>query len=278
MKMSEAIKNRYDFVLLYDVKDGNPNGDPDADNQPRVDPETEHGLITDVCLKRKVRNYIQTAYAEEEGMEIYVRDGSILNVQHERAGRDKSTEDARTWMCRNFFDIRTFGAVMSTGERNCGQVRGPIQMTFGRSIDPVIISGHTITRCAVTTEKEAAGRDKNQTMGRKYTIPYALYRTHGFISPALAAKTGFSEDDLSKFWMSLANMFDTDRSAARGLMSTCKVIVFKHDSYLGNASASSLFNRVTVAQVNSPAREFSDYIVTINSSDLPRGVTLQSLV
>lgn len=274
--MNEVIKNRYDFVLLFDVTDGNPNGDPDADNQPRVDPETEHGLVSDVCLKRKVRNYIQTAFPEEPGMEIYVRDGSILNQQHERAGKG-TTEDAQSWMCKNFYDVRTFGAVMSTGDRNCGQVRGPIQMTFGRSIDPIVILNHTITRCAVTTEAEASGREKNQTMGRKYTVPYALYRTHGFISPALAAKTGFSEDDLSKFWMSLTNMFDTDRSAARGMMSTCDLIVFKHNSHLGNVSASSLFSRVSVVRKTNIARSSADYEISVNMDSLSPNIQIERI-
>ncbi len=284
--MSEAIKNRYEFVLLFDVKDGNPNGDPDAGNLPRIDPETGHGLVTDVCLKRKVRNYVGLVHGEQPPYEIYVKEKAVLNRQHERAyqaiGEDisesksgrkgENVDAARAWMCKNFFDVRTFGAVMSTGV-NCGQVRGPVQFGFGRSVERIFTGEHSITRMAVATEAEAEkqGGD-NRTMGRKFTVPYGLYRVHGFISAPLARQTGFSEDDLKLFWNSLLNMFDHDRSAARGEMSARKLIVFKHDSELGNAPASKLFDLVTVEKNcgDAPPRSFADYTVTVVSA--PDGV------
>jgi len=284
--MSNAIKNRYDFVLLFDVQDGNPNGDPDAGNLPRVDAETGQGLVTDVCIKRKVRNYVGLKYGEQPPYEIYVKEKAVLNQTHERAYKEcelkpvskklpKDIEDAKRvtgFMCKNFFDIRTFGAVMST-EVNCGQVRGPVQMTFARSYDLVETSEHTITRMAVTNEKDI---EKERTMGRKFTIPYGLYCAHGFISAPLAAQTGFSEDDLALLWESLNNMFEHDRSAARGLMSTRKLVVFKHESNMGNAPAHALFERVqaTLKDSVTAPRSFADYDVKVDSVNLPNGVSI----
>ena len=288
-----SLANRYDFVLLFDVKDGNPNGDPDAGNLPRLDAETGHGLVTDVALKRKVRNFVGLVKGELPPHEIYVKEKAILNNQHKRAyigigredllaGDDKkrkggdAVDDARTWMCRNFYDVRTFGAVMSTGI-NCGQVRGPIQLTFARSVDPIVASEHSITRMAVATEAEAEKQDgDNRTMGRKHTVPYGLYRAHGFVSAFLAKQTGFSEDDLALFWQALSQMFEHDRSAARGEMTTRGLYVFKHDSELGNAPAHALFERVQVKRkdgVDVP-RAFGDYAVNVAADDLPSGVTL----
>lgn len=292
-----AIQNRYDFVLLFDVKDGNPNGDPDAGNLPRVDAETGRGLVTDVCLKRKVRNYVGMVKEEKPPFEIYVKEKAILNKQHERAyegigagdllkgeekkrkGGDK-VDEARAWMCKNFYDVRTFGAVMSTGI-NCGQVRGPVQLTFARSVDPIVAQEHSITRMAVATEAEAEkqGGD-NRTMGRKHTVPYGLYVAHGFVSSHLAAQTNFSDDDLNLLWESLANMFEHDRSAARGEMATRGLYVFKHDSQLGNAHAHSLFARVEPklkVGVTVP-RDFTDYTVKITDHEWPKGVTLERKV
>lgn len=276
-----SLNHRYDFVLLFDVKDGNPNGDPDAGNLPRLDAETGHGLVTDVCLKRKVRNYVGMAHGEQPPFEIYVKEKAVLNKQHERAyvaigkadllkGDDKkrkggdAVDEARQWMCKNFYDVRTFGAVMGLGV-NCGQVRGPVQLTFARSISPVVALEHSITRMAVATEAEAEkqGGD-NRTMGRKFTVPYGLYRAHGFVSAHLANQTGFSEEDLALLWASLVNMFDHDRSAARGEMSTRGLYVFKHEGVLGDAPAHSLFDLVEVKQ-NDPAataRAFSDFAVS----------------
>lgn len=292
-----AIQNRYDFVLLFDVKDGNPNGDPDAGNLPRVDAETGSGLVTDVSLKRKVRNYVGMVKKEQPPFEIYVKEKAILNKQHERAyeaigagdllksedkkrkGGDKVNE-ARAWMCKNFFDVRTFGAVMSTGV-NCGQVRGPVQLTFARSVDPIVSQEHSITRMAVATEEEAEKQDgDNRTMGRKHTVPYGLYVAHGFISSHLAAQTNFSDDDLKLLWESLANMFEHDRSAARGEMATRGLYVFKHESELGNTHAHSLFARIQPKLKNgsSVPRNFNDYDVSVISTDMPKGVTLNRLV
>ncbi len=256
------IENRYDFVYLFDVKDGNPNGDPDAGNLPRVDAETGNGLVTDVCLKRKVRNYVQLAKENENGYDIFVKEKAILNeaIKAASENREKNVKEqvneARKRMCTKFFDIRTFGAVLSTGA-NAGQVRGPVQLTFARSIDQVVSSEHSITRMAVATEKEAEkqGGD-NRTMGRKFTIPYGLYRCHGFISAPLAAQTGFSREDLELFWEALQNMFEHDRSAARGLMSAQKLIVFEHSSPMGNKPAQELFDRVRVERKN--GRSYSD--------------------
>ena len=283
--MSE-LKNRFDFVYIFDVKDGNPNGDPDAGNLPRVDAETGMGLVTDVCLKRKVRNYVQTAKGLSDGYDIFIKEKAVLNTLIDKAHDDSAvkaatdkTEAARMFMCKNYYDIRTFGAVMSTG-KNAGQVRGAIQLTFARSVDTIATAEHSITRMAVATEKEAEkqGGD-NRTMGRKATVPYGLYVCHGFISANLAQQTGFSEEDLLLFWDALKNMFDIDRSAARGLMSAQKLIVFKHDSVLGNAPANKLFDLVKVERVCDGApRSFNDYTVTIDMVGLPANVTVQELI
>jgi CRISPR-associated protein Csd2 len=283
------ITNRYDFVYLFDVQDGNPNGDPDAGNLPRIDAETGMGLVTDVCLKRKVRNYVQCLKANDAGYDIFIKEKAVLNTLIDEAHEDPKvkdlkagdkTEAARRFMCGKYYDVRTFGAVMSTG-KNAGQVRGPIQLTFARSISPITALEHSITRMAVATEKEAEKQSgDNRTMGRKSTVPYGLYLCHGFVSANLAGQTGFGEEDLQLFWEALRNMFDNDRSAARGLMSARKLIVFKHDSALGNAPANTLFDRVSVEQKNPsvPPRAFSDYTVTINNDSLPAGVTLEELL
>ncbi len=293
-----SIQNRYDFVLLFDVKDGNPNGDPDAGNLPRVDAETGKGLVTDVCLKRKVRNFVGLVKEEQPPFEIYVKEKAILNDQHRRAyegigradlieedgkkGRKggDAVDDARTWMCKNFYDVRTFGAVMSTGI-NCGQVRGPVQLTFARSVDPVISQEHSITRMAVATRAEAEKQEgDNRTMGRKFTVPYGLYVAHGFVSAHLADQTGFGEEDLELLWQALINMFEHDRSAARGEMATRGLYVFRHESRLGSAPAYSLFERVKIERKEgvSVPREFSDYDVTLYGDDLPAGVTVERMV
>lgn len=279
-----TINNRYDFVLLFDVKDGNPNGDPDAGNLPRVDPETGNGLVTDVCLKRKVRNYVQLVN-KGVGYDIFIKEKGVLNNLIAEAFKDdgvkskekgEKTEAARQVMCRKFYDVRTFGAVMSTGE-NAGQVRGPVQLTFARSIDQVVPLEYSITRMAVTTEAEAEKQQgDNRTMGRKFTIPYGLYRCHGFISAPFAAQTGFKEDDLKLFWDALLMMFEHDHSAARGQMATRKLVVFKHDSAMGNHPSHVLFDKVKVEVKQKPARDFSDYAVTVPAqSDMPQGVTLE---
>jgi CRISPR-associated protein Csd2 len=286
-----ALENRYDFVLLFDVKDGNPNGDPDAGNLPRIDAETGRGLVTDVCIKRKVRNFVGLVTEMKPPFDIYVKERAILNQQHERAyeaigaaellkkGDDKKrkggdkVDEARAWMCRNFYDVRTFGAVMSTGV-NCGQVRGPVQLTFGRSVDPIVALEHSITRMAVATEAEAEkqGGD-NRTMGRKHTVPYALYRSHGFVSAHLAGQTGFSEDDLDLFWRALSDMYEHDRSAARGEMATRGLYVFKHESKLGNAHAHGLFERLAVSRNtgDAPPRDFGAYSVVFDGKTLAAG-------
>ncbi|MBS1942423.1 MAG: type I-C CRISPR-associated protein Cas7/Csd2 [Bacteroidetes bacterium] len=292
-----SLNNRYDFVLLFDVKDGNPNGDPDAGNLPRLDAETGHGLVTDVSLKRKVRNYVGLVKGEQPPYEIYVKEKAILNKTHERAyeaigvkidgdgdkkkrkGGGDDVNNARNWMCKNFFDVRTFGAVMSTGV-NCGQVRGPVQMTFGRSIDPIVALEHSITRMAVATEAEAEKQEgDNRTMGRKHTVPYGIYRSHGFVSSFLAKQTGFGEADLKLLWDALQMMFEQDRSAARGQMATRGLYVFQHDSELGNAHAHDLFNRITVRRKagEEVARDFSDYEVLVNENNMPQGVKLLKL-
>jgi CRISPR-associated protein Csd2 len=363
--MNTPITNRYDFMLVFDVKDGNPNGDPDAGNLPRMDAETGQGLVTDVCLKRKVRNYVQLTKGSETGYDIYVKEKAVLGRAHteafksleinvgqesrktipaslsvsfddvdlceglsitEQEGETKElivapdadkneikawlkdaefskeakkfvadvlkeakarkptaeeTEKGRGWMCAHFFDIRTFGAVMSLKSApNCGQVRGPIQLTFGRSVDPVVTMEHSITRMAVATEAEAEKQSgDNRTMGRKNTIPYGVYVAYGFVSPALAAQTGFSDDDLNIFWKSLTEMFEHDHSAARGMMATQKLIVFKHDSALGNAHAHKLFGRVKIElkDKSKPARDFSDYAISIDQASLPEGIQVVEL-
>jgi CRISPR-associated protein Csd2 len=290
--MSTPIRNRYDFMLVFDVKDGNPNGDPDAGNLPRVDAETGQGLVTDVCLKRKVRNYVQLTKGTETGYDIYIKEKAVLIRAHEEAykaigaeellkgdekkrkGSGDKVEEARMYMCKTFFDIRTFGAVMSLGV-NCGQVRGPVQLTFGRSIDPVVTLEHSITRMAVATEAEAEKQSgDNRTMGRKNTVPYGVYVAYGFISPALAAQTGFSEEDLDVFWKALTEMFEHDHSAARGMMATQKLIVFKHATALGNAHSNDLFKAVKIAKKESVEvpRDFAAYDVTVPTKDAFPGV------
>lgn len=280
-----TVNNRIDFVYIFDVQDGNPNGDPDAGNLPRVDPETGKGLVTDVCLKRKVRNYVQVEKGCIAGYDIFIKEKAVLNNLIDSSHEHKSvkskedgdkTSAARSIMCNKYYDVRTFGAVMSTG-KNAGQVRGPIQFTFARSVDAITSLDHSITRMAVATEKEAQKQSgDNRTMGRKSTVPYGLYVCHGFISANLAKDTGFGSDDLELFYQSLANMFDCDRSAARGLMSAQKLILFVHNSELGNAPANKLFDRVTIRRnsMNVP-RCFSDYTIELNLESLPAGVTVE---
>lgn len=315
-----ALSQRHDFVLIFDVTNGNPNGDPDAGNLPRLDPETNHGLVSDVSLKRKIRNYVELAQEGQAGKHIYVQEGSILNEKHRQAyialrpDDAKASKDAklnpkddaeaiklRDWMCANFFDVRTFGAVMSTGI-NCGQVKGPVQMTFASSVEPIMPVEITVTRMAATNEAEkkktAEGDDSdqrsdNRTMGRKHIVPYGLYVAHGFISAKFAQRTGFSEGDLDLLFEALKNMFEHDRSAARGEMTTRKLIVFRHDNALGNAPAHRLFDRVTISRnvdgearaLNDkglgnlpPARKFSDYLVSVNTDSLPAGVEVLDMI
>jgi len=285
-----TIANRYEFVLLFDVENGNPNGDPDAGNTPRVDPETGHGLVTDVCLKRKIRNHVALAKEAQAGFHIYIQEKSILNETNEKAYKayelkpeskklPKNIEDAQKitgWMCTNFFDIRAFGAVMTT-DVNCGQVRGPVQIAFAKSVEPIFAQEISITRMAVTTKAEAEKQQgDNRTMGRKHIVPYGLYVAHGFISAPLAEKTGFSEDDLKVLWEAMTNMFEHDRSAARGMMSSRKLFVFKHDNKMGNAPAHQLFDLIKIersAGSNGPARSFKDYTVSVGA--VPIGVTLE---
>ena len=278
------------FVIFFDVKDGNPNGDPDAGNLPRIDPETGHGLVTDVCLKRKVRNYVQLAKGCAAPFDIFVKEKAVLNSLIEEAHEHESvknkekgekTEAARQFMCSKFYDVRTFGAVMSTG-KNAGQVRGPVQLTFARSIGQIVPLEHSITRMAVATEAEAEKQQgDNRTMGRKYTIPYALYRGHGFVSAPFATQTGFSEPDLELLWQALANMFEHDHSAARGQMAMRRLIVFKHDSALGNAQSSALFDMVQVQpkEGTGVVRDFSQYEIVIpKQSQMPAGVTVMEKI
>ena len=280
------MNNRIGFVYLFEIQNGNPNGDPDAGNLPRVDAETGMGLVTDVCLKRKVRNYVQVSKDLSDGYDIFIKEKAVLNSEIDKAHDDEDvkkakdkTAAARLFMCKNYYDIRTFGAVMSTG-KNAGQVRGPIQFTFARSIDPIATAEHSITRMAVATEKEAEKQNgDNRTMGRKATVPYGLYVCHGFISASLAKQTGFSEEDLELFFEALKNMFDVDRSAARGLMSAQKLIVFRHDSVLGNAPANKLFDLVKIKKNTEAApRSFSDYVVSIDKDSVPNGVTVEELI
>ena len=285
--MTALLENRYEFVLLFDVENGNPNGDPDAGNLPRVDPETGHGLVTDVCLKRKVRNYVELAKAGQEGFNIYVREKAVLSTSRAPAcaavdGKGKNADEkaqlAQQWMCANFFDVRTFGAVMSTKENNCGQVRGPVQFTFASSVDPIMPMEVTITRMAVENEKDSQKQEGgNRTMGRKNIVPYGLYRLMGFVSAPLAKRTGFSSADLELLWEALVNMFEHDHSAARGLMSARKLVIFKHDNELGHAPAHTLFDRVLVTRKdeNAPARAFADYSVSVNKANLPQGVSIE---
>lgn len=310
-----TLANRYDFILVFDVTNGNPNGDPDAGNLPRLDPETNHGLVSDVSLKRKIRNYVELACEGREGFHIYVQEGAILNEKHRQAYKalrpddPKVEKDAklnpkddaeavklRSFMCKNFFDVRTFGAVMSTGI-NAGQVKGPVQLTFASSMEPIVPVEISITRMAATNEAEkkqkAEGDDSNdrtdnRTMGRKHIVPYGLYAAHGFISAKFAERTGFSESDLDLLFEALTTMFEHDRSAARGEMTTRKLIVFKHENPLGNAPAGKLFDLVRIGRnVDGefrtidqrldnlpPARKFSDYIIDIDHENLPAGVEI----
>ena len=305
-----AISNRYEFVIFFDVENGNPNGDPDAGNMPRIDPETGHGIVTDVCLKRKIRNYVETVKEDADGYRIYIKDGVPLNRTDREAGaalgigseleaiQKSSGKDAKTlgaqlkkndpqidakirdWLCGNFFDIRTFGAVMTTfvkGALNCGQVRGPVQLGFARSVDPIVPQDITVTRVAITTEADALKKDTE--FGRKSVVPYGLYRAEGYVSANLARKTtGFSEDDLQLLWQAILNMFEVDHSAARGKMAVRELIVFKHDCELGNAPAYKLFESVHIARKPevSVARAYSDYTVTVDSQ-LPAGVSCERL-
>lgn len=284
--MSDSIKSRYDFVLLFDVLDGNPNGDPDAGNLPRIDPETGHGLVTDVCLKRKIRNRVQLTKAGKPGYDIFIQENAVLNdtiIQTCKglgsAKKGEGIQPRANKMCQTFYDIRTFGAVLTTDAKdnklfyNCGQVRGPIQFTFARSVDPIVTLEHSITRMAVTNVKD---KEKERTMGRKNTVPYGLYKAHGFIVPSFAERTGFTEEDLKVFWDAVKMMFVDDPSAARGTMTVRRIIVFKHASALGDAQAAELFERVKVArkEATKPAREYADYEVTVDEKDLPAGITL----
>lgn len=297
--MSETIKNRYDFIVYFDVENGNPNGDPDAGNMPRVDPEEGYGLVTDVCLKRKIRNYVEAVKGDEPGFDIYIKESIPLNTSDKRAyetlGVDskeikklkkddpKLAQKIRDFMCENYYDIRTFGAVMTTfvsDHLNCGQVRGPVQLTFARSVEPIIPQEVTITRVAITTEEDA--EKKNTEMGRKHIVPYGLYRCEGFVSANLAQKTtGFSEDDLDLLWEAIINMFEIDHSAARGKMAVRELIVFKHDSEFGNAPSYKLFDAVTIKKkegVKNP-RSFADYErAVIDEESIPSGVLVQKLV
>lgn len=294
--MSEAIKNRYEFVVLFDVENGNPNGDPDAGNMPRIDPETGLGIVTDVCLKRKIRNYVQTVKEEQPGFDIYIKDSVPLNVSDRKAfsalGVDEKKlnkkddpeidKKIRDFMCREFYDVRTFGAVMTTFVKaalNCGQVRGPVQIGFARSVDPIVPQEVTITRVAISTEADA--EKKTTEMGRKHVIPYALYRAEGYVSANLARRvTGFSEDDLALLWEAIINMFEHDHSAARGNMAVRELIVFRHDSELGSAPAYKLFETVSIRRrdESAPARKYADYEVAVHTQALPSGVTCTRMV
>lgn len=292
--MDEAIRNRYDFVILFDVENGNPNGDPDAGNMPRIDPETGLGLVTDVCLKRKIRNYVEIVREGEPGYGIYIKDSVPLNRSDARAYEYLGVTDVkkakkddpdldrkiRDFMCRNFYDIRTFGAVMTTFVKaalNCGQVRGPVQLGFARSVDPIVPQEVTITRVAITTEADA--ERKGTEMGRKYIVPYGLYRAEGFVSANLARKTtGFSEDDLALLWQAIIHMFDEDRSAARGKMAVRELIVFRHSGELGDAPAYKLFDAVQVKKTVDVPRRYQDYEVTVDEASIPEGVTCTRMI
>lgn len=313
-----TLQNRYDFVFFFDVSNGNPNGDPDAGNLPRMDPETSQGLVSDVSIKRKIRNFVAEAANGKAGHAIYVEENSILNEQHRKAYRairsddrnvekntklspqnDEEAVKLRNWMCANFFDVRTFGAVMSTGI-NCGQVRGPLQFGFGRSVDPIMPLEISITRMAATNEAEKKkqqegddGRSDNRTMGRKHIVPYGLYRVHGYVNAKLAERTGFSQEDMDLVWSAMSNLYELDRSAARGEMNAQRLIAFRHDSALGNAQAHKLFERVNVYRRYEdqslpvgdkkthnwpPARAFSDYDIRIEGEPLPSGITLEEII
>ncbi len=286
------INNRYDFIYIFDVQDGNPNGDPDAGNLPRMDAVTGEGLVSDVCLKRKIRNYVQVVKECADGYDIFIKEKAVLNNAIEKAHEDErvknakdtdKTDAARDVMCSRYFDVRTFGAVMSTGEKtkNAGQVRGPIQLTFGRSVSPIISQEHSITRMAVTSTKESENQaGGNRTIGRKSTVPYGLYVARGFVSANLAQQTGFSEEDLELVWAALSNMFDCDRSAARGLMSARRLIVFKHNSVLGNAPANKLFDLVSIEQIDKEkaSRSFADYRISIDRENCPANVEIIEII
>lgn len=294
--MSEIIKNRYEFSVLFEVENGNPNGDPDAGNMPRIDAETGYGIVTDVCIKRKIRNYVETLKEDSKGFRIYIKDNVPLSVSdkeaYEHVGIDEKDaqknkgvvdEQIRDYMCSNFYDIRTFGAVMTTfvkAKLNCGQVRGPVQIGFARSIDPIVQQEITITRVAITTEEDA--KKKETEMGRKHIIPYALYRVDGYVSANLARKTTkFAEEDLQLLWDAIINMFECDHSAARGKMSVRELIVFKHESELGNCPAYKLFETISVKkkdEVQGPARAFSDYEISIDEAAIPKGVTMKRMI
>lgn len=282
-----VLDKRYEFVILFDVENGNPNGDPDSGNMPRIDPETGHGIVTDVCIKRKIRNYIEVTKEGQQGFDIYIRNGVVLNNQHMKAYEafnlkpeskklpkdEKIAKELTGYMCKNFFDIRSFGAVMSN-EVNCGQVRGPIQLNFGRSVDPIFSQDLTITRCAVTNLKDL---EKGQTLGRKQIVPYGLYKMEGYISANLAQRvTGFSQEDLEIFWEALINMFEHDHSASRGKMATRKLFIFEHESIFGNAPSHKLFDLINVNRKDKvkPPRSFGDYEIYINQEEIPNGVTL----
>jgi CRISPR-associated protein Csd2 len=284
--MAKIVDKRYEFVLFFDVENGNPNGDPDAGNMPRIDPETSLGLVTDVCLKRKIRNYVELTKDGQEGFDIYVKEGAVLNTQHRKAytalgiepqPKKLASHDLTRFMCANFYDIRTFGAVMTT-EINCGQVRGPVQLNFARSMDPIVQQEITITRVAVTSEKDAERKDRE--MGRKHIVPYGLYRGEGYVSAPLAERTGFSVEDLDLLWEALVNMFDHDRSAARGKMASRNLFVFEHESRIGNAPAYKLFDCIDAVRRDPtiPPRRFDDYEVTVDETALPSGVKLVKLV
>jgi len=275
--MSEPIKNRYDFVFFFDVKDGNPNGDPDQINLPRTDAEDQHGLVTDVCIKRKVRNYVMLEKKMAAKYDIFIRQEQILNKIID-AAQGESIEQRQGSLCEQYYDIRTFGAVLSTGEKGAGTIRGPVQFTFARSEDRIYQAEHSITRCAVTTEEEAKKQEKREfasTFGRKATVPYALYRMHGYISVVDAGKTKFSEDDLKLLWKALINAFENDRAAARGEMNPRKLVIFKHDNHLGNELAGRLFERVTVKKNSELPRGIIDYSILVNKEKLPSGITIQ---
>ncbi|MBE6822854.1 type I-C CRISPR-associated protein Cas7/Csd2 [Caproiciproducens sp. LBM24188] len=294
--MANPIRNRYEFIILFDVENGNPNGDPDAGNMPRIDPETGLGIVTDVCLKRKIRNYVETVKEDQPGYRIYIKDQIPLNTSDRSAFQALQIDEKkiskkddpdidrkiRDYMCSQYYDIRTFGAVMTTFVKaalNCGQVRGPVQIGFARSIDPIVPQEITITRVAISTEEDA--QKKSTEMGRKHIVPYALYRAEGFVSANLARRfTGFSEDDLALLWQAIINMFENDRSAARGKMAVRELIVFRHDSELGNAPAYKLFDTVTVKRKDPsiPARSYSDYAVEVHTESLPGGVTCSRMV
>jgi len=291
--MSNPIQNRYDFVFIFDVKDGNPNGDPDQDNLPRMDIENQDGLVTDVCIKRKVRNYVQITKTNpitniaEDRYGIFIQQGNILNSiikqtrdenKNDKKNKKEDIETARKLLCNRYYDIRTFGAVLATGSGDekggAGTVRGPVQFTFSRSKDPIFQADHSITRCCVTTEEEAGDSQKEfaSTFGRKSTVPYALYRMHGFISAVDAQKTGFSEDDLKLLWEALLNLFEHDRSAARGEMSARKLIIFKHGNHLGSDRSSNLFKRVKINKKTDVPRDFNDYEICIDRNNLVQGI------